>query len=215
MQYHNQQGRITLLWLFATMIGTVFGIVSSLTLVTGLALDGAPPVLVGITGGCGLGVGIGLAQWLVLRRHIPAAGWWVLASIGGGISGVVLALPLSEALQPLFAMFLGETLERRPTVPRVSWSDVLALGVTGAVVGLVLGSAQWLVLRRHARSAGWWIGASSVGWMAGLSISTGSVSMIGLPLSLLILGAAIGAATGGVLVYLLSGGAATGSAAAA
>ena len=34
--------------------------------------------------GIGLGTGIGVLQWLVLRRRISRVGWWVLASFAGG-----------------------------------------------------------------------------------------------------------------------------------
>jgi hypothetical protein len=40
--------------------------------------------------GTGVGAGLGVAQWLVLRRQTLFAGWWVLASVvGGAINGAV------------------------------------------------------------------------------------------------------------------------------
>jgi hypothetical protein len=128
MQHHNQQWNDILPWMLATMAGVVLGVLSLLTLATGLALAGTSTVLVGLIGGAGLGGGIGIAQWLVLRCH--------------------------------------------------------------------------------ARSAGWWIVASCLGWMAGLSLSAGTVDVLGIPLSLLAIGVVSGAATGSLLAYLLSGDAA-------
>jgi hypothetical protein len=207
MQHHNQQWNVILPWMLATMAGVVLGILSLLTLATGLALAGTSTVLVGLIGGVGLGGGIGIAQWLVLRRHIASAGWWVLVSAVGGMIGVALGLVLSDALRPLISTLLGEAIQSRPSGPRVSLSGAAAVGAAGAVIGVVLGSAQWLVLRRHARSAGWWILASCLGWMAGLSLSAGTIDVLGIPLSLLVIGIVSGAATGSLLASLLSGGA--------
>jgi hypothetical protein len=115
---------------------------------------------------------------------------------------------LSDALRPLISTLLGEAIQSRPTGPRLALSNTVALGAAGAVVGVILGSAQWLVLRRHVRSAGRWIVASCLGWMAGLSLSAGMIDVLGIPLSLLAIGVVSGAATGVLLAYLLSGGAA-------
>jgi hypothetical protein len=208
MQHHNKQWNIILPWMLATMAGVVLGILSLLTLATGLALAGTSTVLVGLIGGAGLGGGIGIAQWLVLRRHIASAGWWVLVSVVGGMIGVALGLVLSDALRPLISTLLGEAIQSRPTGPRLALSNTVAVGAAGAVVGVILGSAQWLVLRRHVRSAGRWIVASCLGWMAGLSLSAGMIDVLGIPLSLLAIGVVSGAATGVLLAYLLSGGAA-------
>jgi hypothetical protein len=194
--------------MLATMAGVVLGMLSLLTLATGLALAGTSTVLVGLIGGAGLGGGIGIAQWLVLRRHIASAGWWVLVSVVGGMIGVAVGLVLSDALRPLISTLLGEAIQSRPTGPRLALSNTVAVGAAGAIVGVVLGSAQWLVLRRHVRSAGRWIVASCLGWMAGLSLSAGMIDVLGIPLSLLAIGVVSGAATGVLLAYLLSGGAA-------
>jgi len=64
----------------------------------------------------------------------------------------------------------------------VGWAAGLAVGcgtiwiygcnatVAGALVGAVSGAAQWLVLRRQAQKAGWWVLASTVGWTLGMAI---------------------------------------------
>ena len=38
------------------------------------------------------GVLSGLGQWLVLRRHVSRAAWWVMASAVGGIAGYPVGL---------------------------------------------------------------------------------------------------------------------------
>jgi hypothetical protein len=202
---HHRPWDIIVAWVLATVAGVVVGILSVLTLVTGFALAGASTLLVGLIGGAGLGAGLGMTQWLVLRRHIPAAGWWVLVSSVGGIIGVAVALMLADGLRPLIAASLDEPVRSGSIAPRRIVSSALENGVAGTGVGLGLGSAQWLVLRRSARSAGWWIVASCVGWMASLSLGAGMLDLIGTPLSLLVVGIVVGAATGSMLSCLLSG----------
>ncbi len=96
----------------------------------------------------GVGLVIGLLQWVALRPHISRAGQWVVASAVGWAIGwafIVLFLPHQAGL------FLG------------------------AVVGAALGLAQWLVLRQQFHRAGWWIVISTLGWAAGLTGLLGSL----------------------------------------
>jgi hypothetical protein len=64
------------------------------TLVIPIALAQAPgePGLM-VMGG--LGAALGLGQWLALRRRVPRAGWWVLASTVAVAAGLFTALQLS------------------------------------------------------------------------------------------------------------------------
>src|SRR3954471_5015255 len=108
MQQYNQHWNVTLPWVLATVAGVVVGILSILTFVSGLALTGTSTVVVGIIGGVALGGGVGIAQWLVLRRHVRSAIWWIVVSVIGGMLGVALGLLLSDALSPLISALLGE-----------------------------------------------------------------------------------------------------------
>jgi hypothetical protein len=85
---------------------------------------------------CGIVFGVitGFFQWLVLRRYLSRAGWWIVASAVGWAVGIALSWI-------------------------VHWDDVGFVAI-GAIVGAV----QWLILRRQVRRAGWWILASAVGW---------------------------------------------------
>jgi hypothetical protein len=83
-------------------------------------------------------------------------------------------------------------------------SRALAAGVAGAVIGLILGSAQWLVLRRQVRSAGWWIVVNWLGWMTSLGVAAGIVDLVGVLGSLLVVGVVSGAATGRLLAQFIS-----------
>ena len=105
----------------------------------------------GLGGGTGVfallevvyGALIGTAQWLLLRRLIPRAGWWVAASAAGtALGGIVsLALPVSTAV------FL-----------------------VAAVLGAVIGTVQWSVLHRRVDRAGWWVPASVAGTVVAAAV---------------------------------------------
>ena len=131
------------------------------------------------------GIGVGVLQWLVLRRRISGAGWWVLASAAAGYGILAGFIGYSESLS--FGTLLRFT-------------GVVALG--GAVTGIL----QWLVLRSQVSRAGWWVLASTVGW--GLSVTVaraipwGNDEMDAL-WALVVTGAVLGAVTGGALVWLL------------
>ncbi|MCJ7668464.1 MAG: hypothetical protein MUP04_09355 [Anaerolineae bacterium] len=95
-------------------------------------------------GGVVLGAGVGIFQWLVLRRRVSRAGWWVLARTVGLAGGAVVGTTA-------VALAGGD-----PT----TWGVVGGWVVGGAMAGLM----QWFVLRRQVSRAGWWVLASTVGW---------------------------------------------------
>ena len=132
------------------------------------------------------GIAAGVLQWLVLRPQIVGAAWWVAASIvavavTGGVVFVVGVVNRDVGL------------------------------VLGVVVGLaVLAVLQWLVLRQEVAAAGWWVLASTVGWVAGgagvgfLRWLVGWVEGGPVNWGWAALAAVYGALTGAVLVWLLS-----------
>lgn len=85
---------------------------------------------------------MGITQWLVLRPLFPQAGWWIPLSAGGWMLawGISMAIP----------------------VP-------LAPFIIAGLAGLLMGSSQWLILRRWVPIAGWWIIVSLLAWVVGLS----------------------------------------------
>jgi len=106
----------------------------------------APPLalsvaLTAISSGV-MGALFGLAQWLVLRRFLPAMRAWVLATA----IGYVLVFGL---------------------VPLIRFDAIPQLGGAFAFLmfGVVLGVAQWIVLRGRVAQAGWWIAISIAGWV--------------------------------------------------
>jgi len=125
-----------------------------------------------LVGELGVGAVIGLAQWLVLRQSVDRAGWWILASAGGWIVGWGLIVS-GLLVSPESGMFTSI--------------------VSGGVIGLAMGLAQWPVLRRVVPQAGWWVLASTAGWILGLAGVLGST----------LIGTVVGAVTGFMLDWLL------------
>jgi hypothetical protein len=112
------------------------------------------------------GMAIGVLQWMILQQHMEDARRWILASIVGWVAGWLIALI---------------------AVPE----DARLLA--GVVLGLSTGGAQWTVLRREVRWAGWWVIISALAWATGLGITPGVItsgvmpgSMTGLGLEILL-----------------------------
>ena len=165
--------RVWFLWLLAGAVGWGNGVY------WGWFGPGDPKILesiptITLSGYLGLAVGgivMGVLQWLVLRRQIARDGWWVLASVGAtAVVGVIV-----------FGVGAVNT----------------GLGWVGgvSVYGTVVGVLQWAVLRRQVPRAGWWVLASTAGWVVGMPLG----DIVG-PLGL---GAVYGAITGAAMVWLL------------
>jgi len=163
---------------------------------------------------------IGISQWLVLRRHIKKAGWWVLGSAVGGAMGFALGssaattvidiigsrqLTIAYSLLGYVAVDVSGSVADTAT-RAVSWV------VSGGVFGTVIGIGQWLVLRRHIKRAGWWVLGSAVSGVVGLIAIASGIVVVGLtwPETVVMLplssaGAMLyGSITGLVLGWLLS-----------
>jgi len=87
-----------------------------------------------LTAGAVLGAVVGLVQWLVLRRHVPAAGWWILAA--------VCANAIAAVIPPVRTLDTGLGTSAVPIVDRLFY---------GLVVGSITGAALvWLLWRSRA-----------------------------------------------------------------
>lgn len=165
--------RVWFLWLMACSIGWGWAVYWGW-------YDGTEPktlesvpadMLAGYLGLIVGGIVLGLLQWLVLRHYVKQSARWVLASLGA-------------------AAFVGLVILGVGTVDRdLGW--ILGVSAFGTTVGLF----QWAVLRDQYQLAGWWVLASTVGWVLGMP--AGDVN--GPPG----LGAVYGAITATVLVWLL------------
>jgi len=86
----------------------------------------------------------GAFQWLMLRRHLPRAVWWILASaVGGVVEGAVNATIRAVAYQPVAAIV-------RDGQVSVIASDAVFSGAGWAGYGVVTGFALvWLLQHRN------------------------------------------------------------------
>jgi hypothetical protein len=90
------------------------------------------------------GILTGVVQFGLLRLYLSRMGWWILATGAGWLLGALIVW-ISGWLQ----IWTLETFQ-------LAW--VLS------VMGLCIGTGQWLLLRKIFPSAGWWISASIIGW---------------------------------------------------
>ncbi len=180
--------RVMSWWMLATVLGFTLGLAALVRIEQGPALvdwGGWRSALRGLL----FGVIAASSQWFVLRRLIPAAGTWILASALGSAAG--------------FALISGNG-PPEATFP-------LATAAVGAVVGLF----QWAVLRQQVARAGWWVlvtvtSAALMGSFPVVSLNvvqlsaapTATTALLALLLGLGCL-VAPGAIQGGVLVNLL------------
>ena len=99
----SQVGRgFWLQWVLASTVGMLVGMVIAVVLAvfSEILFGGLGDLPFELAWGIGLGIGVGLLQWLVLRRRVSGVGWWVLASAAGGF-GILQAgfLGFSQSLE--------------------------------------------------------------------------------------------------------------------
>jgi hypothetical protein len=135
----------------ASTAGFALGSIASKN--AGKLLTDATPAVIALTITAGLYPLIatlpGFLHWLILRRWFPRAGWWVLASGAGSLLGFLV---------------MGWGLGVADTQEGTSFAR-FAVPASMAVAGAVVGTLQWVVLRRWVPRAGWWVLASSISWI--------------------------------------------------
>ncbi len=146
--------RVWFHWVLASTLGWTGG--TGLLLLI-LDMDSARRTAAGLAA-CGLAVG--LAQWVVLRRQIPRAGWWVASSTLGIAAA---ALPtyglLRVAVYALYLLQGGQVeLLNEAVAP-----TLLAGAVAGALFGAAAGFGQTLGLPAYVRQDNPWALASAAG----------------------------------------------------
>jgi hypothetical protein len=172
-------------WVLASTVGWIVSVIMGLFM-CGLSRDLLGDWSCNLAWGIVIGIGVGVMQWLVLRRRVSGVGWWVLASAAAGY-GIMQGVPFVLSLSLSFGLLLRFT-------------GVAALG--GAVTGIL----QWLVLRGKVSRAGWWVLASTVGWGLCMAVMVAGMEAVGAvygSLRMVGSGAVLGAVTGGALVWLL------------
>ena len=104
-------------WIGATVLGWVLPMallrLATFGSIPGLGID---PMWRGAVGFGILGASLGLCQWLVLRRRIPRAAWWILAGVvGWGMAGVFSGESISSQLDVIAVALLP------PTAASIAW----------------------------------------------------------------------------------------------
>ena len=107
------------------------------------------------------GLVAGCLQYVLLRRHLPRMGWWIVATVVGWLLPVAVLRLVSPIL---------------PAAQDVStvWSAAVVVVLIGGSIGV----AQWLVLRQRVRHAAWWILASVLGCGMAALASGGAISSL-------------------------------------
>jgi hypothetical protein len=168
----NVGWRLWLWWVLASSIGWAVGLAAGFAV--GFAIGGAISAIASQSVfGAAVGASVGTMQWLVLRRQVPRAGWWVLdTTLGMGVG-----FALVRAMTPTLSTVVGG-------------GPVYGL-MNGALVGTLVGALQWLVLRWQISRAGWWVLASALGLAVGFALGQVAGQLVGV------------AMTGITLVWLL------------
>ncbi|MGH2621769.1 MAG: hypothetical protein ACRDHG_14540 [Anaerolineales bacterium] len=183
-------------WLVASAVGSGVGVVSWVSVGSMAEALGITPQA-GISGalipglvGAAFGAPSGIAQWIVLRRHVQLAGRWVTATTLGYAAVFLLG--------SLF--FSGEGAVDLPP-----GQQVLLGGLLGAAVAIPPSILQWLlVLRTQLPRAGTWIVASLFSWALGFAVSFLLRLTVGDPS--FVVGPIVAVALSGiVLIWLLRG----------
>lgn len=89
----------------------------------------------------------GAAQWLILRRHLQGAGWWIVASaVGGAVQGAVSSKVCAFACR---AVALGIGNGQAGAMAAAALSSAAGWAGYGAVTGILL---AWLLRCDRERS---------------------------------------------------------------
>jgi hypothetical protein len=129
---------------------------------TGAALHGS--VLKEVCVGLLFGATLGTAQWFELRRHLESSYLWILANSLGYIATSNILLVVLVTQIPSFSLeeiplyifsLLPDSVNQSPT----GIFPLIGLGflVVSAWKGFVIGTLQWMVLRRSLQSVWWWV----------------------------------------------------------
>ena len=194
-------------WIAANALGEILGL--GLAAIVAIAVAQAhafPPAeeLLVVTAaflviGAYEGAVVGAAQWLVLRRVLPGIGArsWITATMAGAVIAWMLGR-IPSALADA-----GASPGAEPPM-----AIILPLSAAaGAVLGVILGGAQWFVLRDHVPRARLWIGANALAWAAGMPMIFLAAGIAGPDMSTFAIAAIVLVAVGiaGVVVGAIEG----------
>jgi hypothetical protein len=129
----------------------------------------------------------GVLQYFVLRKRIPKAGWWILATIVGLGGGVALAVVAVQAFSHITGM-------------EEYWNFQPGLLMLYLLIGFFLALAQLPILWRHFRGSLLWLLASILGWLVLGLIMGGTIGRIS---DVFAIGAIPAMFTGFCLIWLM------------
>jgi len=146
--------RIYAIWILATAIGAGIGFGFSGAVILKLKSLGGIIWSIFL-----LGVGTGGTQWIILRRYLQKNGWWILATTCGWAFSLMIAARASVLLEFKLEDWTAEE----------NWT-LLVLGILtlGIVLGIIIGTSQWLVLQKQFEKSLLWILFSVFGWFIGV-----------------------------------------------
>lgn len=126
-------------WTRTTFLGWLVGVVLIIVLSSFLDSIGIEHMQFYI--GIGMGTGVGLTQWMLLRKLFAVRTSWIWASIVGmGLPFILLDLVLAD-----------------------TFSNKLPLSV--ALGGITTGILQYRILKNHFQKASHWIIGCSIAWI--------------------------------------------------
>ncbi len=132
-------------WIFLNILGGVCGMImlrlTSNTIRTDQRLVAV--LFEGLTWSL-LGLGVGVAQWTLLRRWFRPLSLWIPAT----------AIAVGVAF-PLLSTVGGQLLGLKGAI----YLLIIELGL-----GLLVGAAQFLILRKQDNGAAWWFVATTLAW---------------------------------------------------
>jgi hypothetical protein len=172
-------GGVILGWIVANLLGVAaIGALSLIPFLTSI-----PGMLVS---SLIIGLPIGFAQWIALRRVAPISILWVLTIS----TGLLLGLVVSPILAGIFWGFLDD-------------ESVLSLTAAYTTIGLLVGLAQWLFLRGHFTKSLVWPLSSAIGLGlgTGLVLATNLIDQSGI-ISIILVVLVYAIATGLVISWL-------------
>ena len=147
-------------WTTMNLLGTVIGVAFLVLMYALLLSDASKGVTALFDQGISvaiMGLFLGLFQWLVLKTRMEQIRSWIPATSIGLVLG-------ATGIAVIRYLLIGDSLG--------SMSPPLG----AAVIGALLGTAQWTVLRKHLSPALPWILGSTAGW------SLGSTALVALGL---------------------------------
>jgi hypothetical protein len=169
-------------WVFANALGELIGLGLTFTVGVGSVLligepqDAMAAIGLGllmVASGAIEGIVVGGAQWWAVQSALPEINRksWVAATLIGAL------VAWSFGSIPTTMMSMNADAAGTPAAEPDTISMLLLAGVMGALLGIVLALAQWIVLRRTVHNAWWWLPANSVAWLFGMPVIFAAVDI--------------------------------------